>query len=95
MATRLGIAFQRLVRLSTFAACWRLAILTPIPKGPPSSSVGNYRPISLKSVLSKVFGHLVSVRLGRFRKRSGVIPTTQFAYWEVLGTCDSHLRVSQ
>ena len=50
-----------------------------IPKGPPSSSVANYRPISI-SVLSKVFERLVSVRLGRFMERSGVLPTTQFAY---------------
>ena len=36
--------------------------VTPIPKGPPSSSVANYR---ITSVLSKVFERLVSVRLGR------------------------------
>ena len=36
------------------------------PKGPPSSSVANYLPISTTSVLSKVFVRLVSVRLGRF-----------------------------
>ena len=36
----------------------------------------------------------MSVRLGRFMKRSGVLPTTQFAYWKGLGTCDALLRVS-
>ena len=38
----------------------------PIPKGPPSSSVANYRPISIISVLSTVFECLVSLRLGQF-----------------------------
>ena len=38
--------FRRLVRLGCFAACWRQANVTPIPKGPPSS-VANYRPISI------------------------------------------------
>ena len=55
-----------LVRLGSFPACWRQANVTPIPKGPPSSSVADYRPISITPVLSKVFERLVSVRLGRF-----------------------------
>ena len=68
--------------------------MTPIPKGPPSSSVANYGSISITSVLSKVFERLVSVRLGRFMKRSGVLPTTKFAYRRGLGTCDALLCVS-
>ena len=32
----------------------RVAHVTPIPKGPPSTSVANYRPISLTPILSKV-----------------------------------------
>ena len=36
----------------SFSACWRQANVTPMRKGPPSSSVANYRPISLTSVLS-------------------------------------------
>ena len=34
------------------------------------------------------------VRLGRFLERSGVFPTTQFAYRKGLGTCDALLCVS-
>ena len=62
MAPRLSAVFRRLVRLASFSACWRQANVTPIPKGPPSSSVANYRPISITPVLSKVFERLVSVR---------------------------------
>ena len=36
----------------------------------------------------------MSVRLGRFMERSGVLPTTQFAYQICLGTCDALLCVS-
>ena len=86
--------FWRLVRLGSFPACWRQANVTPIPKGSSSSPVANYRPISITSVLSKVFERLVSVRLGRFMERSGVLPTTQFAYRKFLGTCDALLCVS-
>ena len=64
MAPRLSVVFRRSVRLVSFLACWRQANATPIPKGPRSSSVANYRPISITSVLSKVFERLVSVRFG-------------------------------
>ena len=94
MAPCLSAVFRRLVRLGSFPACWRQDNVTPISKGPPSSSVANYRQISITSVLSKVFERLVSVRLGRFMKRSGVLPTTQFAYRKGLGTCDALLCVS-
>ena len=44
--------------------------------------------------MSKVFEHLVSVRLGRFMECSGVLSTTQFAYRTGLGTCDALMCVS-
>ena len=94
LAQGLSVVLWRLVRLGNFLACWRLANVTTIPKGPPSSSVANYRPISITSVLYKVFERLVSVRLGRFMDRSGVLLTTQFAYRKGLGTCDALLCVS-
>ena len=64
VAPCLSVVFWKLVRLGSFLACWRQANVTPIPKCSPSSSVANYRQISITSVLSKVFEHLVSVRLG-------------------------------
>ena len=85
---------RRLVRLGSFLVCWRQANVTPIPKGPPSSYVANNRPISITSVLSKVFERLVSVRLGRFIEPSGVLPTTQFPFRKGLGTFDALLCMS-
>ena len=49
--------------------------------------------MNITSVLSKVFQHMASVRLGRFVERSGVLPTTQFAYRKSLGTCEALLCV--
>ena len=74
MALRLSVVFRRLVRLDSFPACWKQANVTPIPKGSPSSSVANYRPISITSVLSKAIEHLVSVRLGQFIECSAFQP---------------------
>ena len=75
-------------------ACWRQANATTILRGSLSSTDANYRPISITSVLSKVFELMVSVRRGRFVKRSGVLPTSLFAYLYGLGTCDAHLCMS-
>ena len=62
LALRLSAVSRRLVRLSSFHAYWRQANVTPIPRGPQSSSVANCRPISITSILSKVFECLVSYR---------------------------------
>ena len=42
MAPRLSVVFRQLVRLGSVPPCWRQANVTPIPKGPLSSSVANY-----------------------------------------------------
>ena len=95
MAPRLSVVFSpAIVRLGSIPACKRHANVTQIPKGPPSSSVANYRPIFITSVMSKVFERLVSVRLGRFMECSGVLPTKQVAYQTGLGTCDAFLCVA-
>ena len=71
---RLSVVFRRLVRLGSFLSCWRHANVTPNPKGPPSYSVANYRPIFITSVLSKVFERLVSVHHGQlFMERGGLL----------------------
>ena len=82
------------LRLGSCPVCWRVANVTPIPKGPPSSSAFNYRPIFFTPILDKVFERLVSVRLGRFMECRGMLPTTQFAYRKGLGTCDAFLCVA-
>ena len=92
---RLSVVFRRLVRLGSFPPCWRQANVTPIPKSPQSSSVANFRPISITSVLSMVFDTLVSVRLGRFMECNGVLPTIKFAYWRGLGLCDALCPLSK
>ena len=40
---RLSVVFRQLLHLGSFPACRRQANVTPIPKGPSSSSVANYR----------------------------------------------------
>ena len=67
--------------------------MTPIPKGPFSALVCNYRPISITPVRSKVFERLIALRFGRFLERSGVLPSHQYSYRKRLGTCDALLDI--
>ena len=74
--------------MDRFPAYWRQANVTLIPKGPLFFSVTHCRLISITSILSKELERLVSVRLGRFMERTGVLPTTKFAYRKDPGSCD-------
>ena len=76
LAPHRSVVFHRLLRVGSSSAGWRQVNVTPISKGPPSTSVANYRLIFITSVLSKVFYRQVSIRLGRFMENSYVLPTT-------------------
>ena len=90
MAPCLSVVFRWLFRLGSFPACWTQANVTPIPKGSPSSSVANYRPISITSVLSKVIECLVSVCL----EMQCCASNHSVCLSKGLGTCDALLFVS-
>ena len=45
---------------------WRLAYVEPVPKRYASSDVGDYRPMSITPVLSKVFEKIVAGKLSHF-----------------------------
>ena len=59
-----------------------------------SSDVGEYRPISITPVLSKVFEKIVAVKLSNFLKSNSMLPPSQFSYHKGLGTCDAFPTVS-
>ena len=87
--------FGGLVRRGSFLACWRQPNITPIPKGPQSSSVANYRPISITSVLSRVFEPRMIYGTQWFVLDDLWNSGNQFAYRKDLGTCDALLCMSQ
>ena len=93
LAPKLSCLFRRLLRGGEFPLEWQIADVTPIPKGPLSALVCNYRPISITPVLSKVFERLIALRFGRFLERSGVLPSHQYSYRKRLGTCDALLDI--
>ena len=56
----LSVLFRWFHRMDIFPACWRQANVTSILKGPSSSSVANYQPISLTPVLARSSGSIWS-----------------------------------
>jgi hypothetical protein len=69
-----------------------VAFLTPIYKGKGSkSSLDNYRPISILSLISKVFENLLSFQLRHFFKSNGIFSSSQFGFWKFL-SCEIALN---
>ena len=91
LAPKLSIIFRRLIKEGCFPGSWKCANVVPIPKGPLSAFLSDYRPISITPVLSKVYERLVAVRLGSFFERESCLPQRQYAYRKGRGTCDALL----
>ena len=88
-----SILFRKFIRLGSFSRCWRFANVTLCPKGAPYPDRENYRPISIASILSKVFEKLVSHKLSIFCEKYGLLPAAGFAYTKGLGYTDTLLTV--
>ena len=68
--------------------------MTAIPKGASSSDRGNYRPISITTILSVVYEKLASHRLSSFYEKCDFLPAAQFAYRKSLGCAAALLPIS-
>ena len=98
LATKLSLISRILLTCDVFPGQWRRAVITPIPKGPLSSLVSGYRPISLTSILSKIYVRLVSTRLYCFMEGSVLFGFSPFIssptrrLWDC-NTCDALLDI--
>ena len=93
LAPQLSCIFRTLLRTGAFPLVWRRANVTPIPKGPISAFVTEYRPISITPVLSKVFEKVIARRLVRYFETEELLPAEQYAYRKGVGTLDALLSI--
>ena len=94
LAPKLAKIFRILLSRGSFPQCWRIANITPIPKGSaPSIHPNDYRPISITPVLSKIFERLLARRLTQFLDINKILPMYQFAYKKGVGTSDALLCI--
>ena len=55
LSPKLAVIFRHLVKRSRFPAYLRLADVVTVPKESPPSDIGDYRPLSITQLLSKIF----------------------------------------
>jgi len=65
--------FNKLLTLSIFPKQWSESIVIPIFKGGDTNDLNNFRPISLTSVISKIFTHIINQRLVIWSERNSVL----------------------
>ena len=84
--------FNSILRLGHFPETWKMARVVMIAKpGKPTSEINSYRPISILSVLSKIFERLVLNRMLSYM--DGVIPDHQFGFRAGHGTPEQCHRI--
>ena len=64
----------------TFPDDWKCARVTPLFKQGEASDLNNYRPISVISVIAKVFKRIVSDQLYNFLSNEDIISTHQSGF---------------
>lgn len=82
----LAYIFNKSFAEGIFPQNMKIARVVPIFKKGQAASIGNYRPISLLSVFSKVFEKIVKFRLINFMDKLNVISDVQFGFREGLST---------
>lgn len=86
--------FNAIIRLNHFPTQWKCAEIIMICKpAKPEHMVSSYRPISLLSILSKLFERILLRRLLPALEKSRCIPDTQFGFRRKHGTIEQCHRV--
>lgn len=86
--------FNLSVSSGIFPAAWKVALVIPIHKNGDKSNPGNYRPISLLPLFSKLLEKLVNKRLVSFLNKYNIIPDRQFGFRRGKSTEDAALLLT-
>ena len=80
IAPALTILFNQSLSTGVFPKCWKTSNVVPIHKKDSRSSVSNYRPISLLSIVSKVFERVVFNHLMSHLIEHGILSDIHFGF---------------
>jgi len=84
--------FNLSVHSGVFPKSLKIARVIPIYKSGDKSNVTNYRPISILSVLSKIFERLAYTRLVSYLQKFGILKNNQFGFRKLRSTSDAILE---
>jgi exonuclease III len=65
---------------NVFPSCLKLARVVPVLKSGSQLVLNNYRPISILNIFSKIFEHVLHVRLQKYLDAYGVINDNQYGF---------------
>ena len=81
--------FNMCLKESRFPDCWKVSLVVPVFKNVGERSTAkNYRPVSLLSVVSKVFEKLVNNRILDHFEKSGLFSDFQYGFRSSRATTD-------
>ena len=92
LANPLAVLFTKIFDCSVIPDAWRIAHVTPVFKKGVSSAVENYRPISLTSVVCKVFERIVKEQMLEFLFKQNLITRHQHGFLSQRSTCTELLE---
>ena len=73
--------FNKCLKESCFPDCWKVSLVVPVFKNVGERSTAkNYRPVSLLSVVSKVFEKLVNNRIVDHLEKCGLFSDFQYGF---------------
>ena len=81
--------FNKCLKESCFPDCWKVSLVVPVFKNVGERSTAkNYRPVSLLSVVSKVFEKLVNNRIVDHLEKCGLFSDFQYGFRSPWSTAD-------
>ena len=80
--------FNTLLSNCVFIDVWQKSLISPIFKKGNSNVCSNYRPISLTSLLSKLYTNILNNRLTKYTVNLNIIPNEQAAFRANFSTID-------
>ncbi len=78
--------FNECLNKGYYPDCLKIAKVIPIHKKGDKSDPNNYRPISLLSIINKIFEKIIYTRLSSYFTRFGIIKDSQFGFREGYST---------
>ena len=74
--------FNKCIKLETFPDSFKMAYVVPIAKVSSPKSLGDFRPISLLCVFSKVFEKIIETNMTKFVNKNNILTPSQFGFRE-------------
>ena len=95
LAEPLSVLFETCLRENCWPSIWKQARVVPVHKKLSKSEPGNYRPISLLSVISKVFEKILADEINQFLEDNNILSQKQFGFRASRSTADLLLLSTQ